>query len=262
MGRSRLSLRATEPLFGADGEIAGYLSLGQGVTELVERISGQTGDAYAMFLDKGLLDRDAWTAGRTAAGLADGWDERAETVLVASTLEDDSVLDGVDIDTVPREAIVVGTTERAGRTFAEGIFPILDFQEEPVGAVLVLHDITDIAESMRAAQLGLLLAVLVVSLAGAGAVGFTLDRLIFRRLDRFIRFAEDLSLSAVSGGPRPSRTVDVRDDEIGRFERYMVEFAEAVATAVGRREPSGSAEAVASTASRDADGIGKGRASD
>ncbi|MDP2400502.1 MAG: hypothetical protein Q8M66_00845, partial [Actinomycetota bacterium] len=254
MGRSRLSLRATEPLFGTDGEFVGYLSLGQGVTEMVQRISGQTGDAYAMFLSKELLDRDAWIASRVAAGLDDGWDDRSETVLVATTLADETGLDGVYIDTVPAEAVVLGTTERAGRTFAEGIFPIFDFQEKPVGAVLVLHDITDIAESMRAAQLGLLLAVLVVSLVGAGAVGFTLDRLIFRRLDRVIRFAEDLSLSVVGGEPHPSRRADARDDEIGRFERYLVEYTDTVATALGRRAALQGDEAPAEDADFTADG--------
>jgi hypothetical protein len=207
-----------------------------------------------MFLSKELLDRDAWIASRVAAGLDDGWDDRSETVLVATTFADETGLDGVDIDTVPAEAVVLGTTERAGRTFAEGIFPIFDFQEKPVGAVLVLHDITDIAESMRAAQLGLLLAVLVVSLVGAGAVGFTLDRLIFRRLDRVIRFAEDLSLSVAGGEPHPSRRADARDDEIGRFERYLVEYTDTVATALGRRAALQGDDAPAEDADFTADG--------
>jgi hypothetical protein len=234
MGRSRLSLRATAPLLDEAGGIAGYVSFGQGVTDLVDGISRQTGDGYAMFLDKSLLDREAWARSRQESGLDDGWDERVDTVLVASTFDDTSLIDSLGIDAIPDETRILGVVNREGSVYAEGIFPLRDVSGQAVGAVLVLHDITTISESMRATQVALLIAVLALALVGATTVALSLDRMVFRRLDEAVRIAEDLSMAAVSGERLPEVPYRVRavDDEIGRFEHFLEEYARTVQAAL------------------------------
>lgn len=236
MGQTRLSLRAVVPWRDADGDLLGYLSLGQAVTGLLDGISGQTGDGYTMFLDKEQVDRAAWASSRAEAGLEDDWDDRESTLLVASTFEEDSLLEQLDPGAAVDEPVTLGVKTRGSATYVEGLFPLRDIEGTSVGAVLVLHDITDLHGRMRFGQMALLLSVLVVALVGAAVVSLALDRLIFGRLDRAVAHIEKAAL-AVAGGSQPAAAglrSGSADDEIGRFERFLAQFLEVIAVALSR----------------------------
>ncbi|MBW6468526.1 MAG: hypothetical protein K0B85_05130 [Coriobacteriia bacterium] len=236
MGQSRLSLRTAVPWIDEDGTRIGIVSLGQAVTGLLDRISGQTGDGYTMFLDKRLVDREAWAASRSEAGLADDWDEREHTLLVASTFADDSLVEQLDPGEIAEEPSTLGVATREGVIYVEGMFPLRDIEGSPVGSVLVLHDITALHEAMRVGQMVLLLSMLGVALAGSAVVAVLLDRLIFSRLDATVAHIETLSLAVIGGSPLPKDYPGRRaDDEIGRFERFLEEFLNVVSVALARR---------------------------
>jgi len=230
LGVTAFALRVVRPYY--DGaQLVGYLELGEEIDHFLAHMKKQSGDDYALLLDKARLDRKAWAEMRSNSRQRDDWDDLPGLVVANSTSQDALSGRTVSVGALPQSAQLVGEVTRGRSTYARGIFPIHDVTGATVGAVLVDHDITSLHDAMAQAwrhsfELILLLAAIV-----CGVLIWGINRLVVSRLKRMIAGMEDLSLRLAGGEytlgeqPKPSA-----NDEIGRFEEFFGRFIGLIAS--------------------------------
>lgn len=236
LGRSALSLRVISPLKNRVGETIGYLGLAQQVHEYMAAVSARTGDQYALFISKGQLEREAWAKVQRERGRPDTWDQYASVVLADSTLEDAASLASFTPGRLSNEAQHLGFVTRGDAVYSAGVFPINASDGQPVGQVFVQRDLTQLATTLRRAQLGLVVAFLVLAVIAAASSIAIVERMVFHRLDGMFARLERMSLSAAGGeweGP-PADHVPPRD-EFGRFEKYFAGLMAVISAAARQR---------------------------
>ena len=203
------------------GHLLGFVELGVDVPAFLQHIKESSGDELGMLLAKPLLDRHEWGA---LAGVADRWESRSELVVVETTTGDEKMLGGLDrLADVPERPEVLEQLSLAGRSLVRGVFPLRGEDGAKVGAVVVLHDVTALREGVRELR-GRVVVLVAMLAAGLGALlVFLLETLVFERLARMTRVLEELperlargEYEIEDGEPGP-----VREDEIGKFERFF-----------------------------------------
>jgi hypothetical protein len=222
LGKSAFALRVGRPFWGADGKLIGYIELGTEVDHFLGRMKMQTGNDFAMFIQKKLVDESEWA--RTRGKAKNTWNDWPTVVLANSTTSDE-LLDEAAIAGAGADGTILDEVERNGAYFARGVFPVRESSGKIVGGLVVRHDVTALHADM---QLGLLRALLL--LGGLAIVASILvypvvDRLIFRRLRTMMGTMEDMSVR-LAGGDYSVGSVQrpLRKDEIGGFESFFGDF--------------------------------------
>jgi hypothetical protein len=135
LGKTAFALRVVKPLR-AGGQLLGYMELGEEIDHFLHRMKAATGDDYALFIDKGRIDR------RELARIhgEDHWDDRRDVVLVESTLADERSADlGIPLRLISDDGNALGQTRDGGHSYAFGAFPVRDAANRIVGALFVRH---------------------------------------------------------------------------------------------------------------------------
>ena len=222
LGKSAFALRVGRPFWGADGKLIGYIELGTEVDHFLGRMKIQTGNDFAMFIQKKLVDESEWA--RTRGKARNTWNDWPTVVLANSTTSDE-LLDEAAIAGAGADGTILDEVERNGAYFARGVFPVRESSGKIVGGLVVRHDVTALHTDM---QLGLLRALAL--LGGLAIVASILvypvvDRLIFRRLRTMMGTMEDMSVR-LAGGDYSVGSVQrsLRKDEIGGFESFFGDF--------------------------------------
>jgi hypothetical protein len=221
LGKSAFALRVGKPLI-IDGKLHGYIELGEEIEFFLGRMKQQTGNDYAMFIQKPRIDASEWA--RTRGNRRNSWEDLRDVVVVNST-SDDPIVDEAAATSLGAEGRTLPEQRKDAKVFARGVFPIRDSSGAILGGLTVRHDITGLYDSMWR---GLLQAVgFFVALAlVASAIAFLLvDRIIFRRLRAMMHTMEDASVRlaggdySVASGVKPAS-----DDELGKFEVFFGSF--------------------------------------
>jgi hypothetical protein len=225
LGSSALALRAAQPHYGTDGEVAGYMAVGEEISDFLSLVSLQTGDQYALYLDKASFKAEEWAAAKEKAGQENNWDEFPDVVLADSTLgSGDPVSLSHSISELPDDGLVLDTESRDGSTMVRGAFPLYEAGGKKVGAVVVLSDVTASLSALRSTQTAVLLSVAALFVAVGLAVILMLNSLVFRRLSAMIEHMEDVGLRIAGGDYTVPELREESNDEIGQFEAFFVSF--------------------------------------
>jgi hypothetical protein len=137
LGSGSFALRVVKP-FRSGGKVIGYVEMGEELDHFLTSIKEQTGDDYGVLVDKARIDRARLAAVRGE----DRWDERADVVLIDSTMWDEARIDlGMPLAKLPAAGAVVGEWKDGSRTYVGGAFPMRDAGDAVVGAVFVRHRI-------------------------------------------------------------------------------------------------------------------------
>jgi len=230
LGATAFALRVVEPWM-VGGETVGYLELGEEVGHFLARLKGQTGDDYAMLVAKRdaggqpLLDREAWRLMKAQQQRPDGWDTFPDFLVVDDTAGDPAAFAGARVGGVKPGGQLLAEVERGERTFARGLVPLTDAAGGQVGGVVVLHDITQLHDSMLRARSGILITLGAVSVLMALILLALVQRLVFARLDRMTTTLEDLGARLAGGEYDVGKLAPTGPkDEIGRFEEFFGSF--------------------------------------
>ena len=135
LGKTAFALRVVKPMH-ANGRLVGYMELGEEIDDFFARMKAQTGDDFALLVDKARVDRK-----ELARVLrVDRWEERPDVVMIDSTMWDDRHVElGVPLARLTDDDVVIREWTRGGASFAGGAFPVRDARQEVVGAVFVRH---------------------------------------------------------------------------------------------------------------------------
>jgi hypothetical protein len=232
LGKTAFALRAVLPWRGAGGELVGYLELSQEIEDFLATMKEQTGDDYALFVDKAHVDAAAWAEQKAQVGERNDWDDHPHMVLVSATATGGwPPVSRVSHNLAPAGERIELPEQPEDRVV--GVFPTRDASGHAVGAVFVRHE----ARSLRAGLAnvrGPVVATVVVLAGGLAAlVVFLLDTLVFDRIRRMSDLFEGLPERIARGDyhleidPEPPR-----DDELGRFELVFHRAVEVIAGAL------------------------------
>lgn len=222
LGKSAFALRVGKPLFAPDGWLIGYMELGEEVEHFLGRMKEQTGNDFAMFITKRLIDESEWA--RTRTGGRNSWGDWPNVVVVNSTTTE-PLVDQAAIGTESAAGTILDEVEQGGSHYGRGVFPVRDSTGAVVGGLVVRHDISGLrrdAQSDLLTAIGFLVALAAISSA---LVYLLVDRLIFRRLRAMMTTMEDASTRLAGGDYAVGSSMPkVRADEIGKFETFFAEF--------------------------------------
>jgi hypothetical protein len=221
LGKSAFALRVGKPLI-VDGKLVGYIELGEEIEFFLGRMKQQTGNEFAMFIQKKLIDASEWA--RTRGAKRNAWDDLKDVVVVNSTSQD-GLVDQAAVDALGAEGRILDEQAKDSAVFARAVFPVRDSSGAVLGGLVVRHDITALNHSMWQ---GLLQAIGFFVALGllASLVAFLLvDRLIFRRLRVMMATMEDASMRLAGGDYNVAASVKASsEDEIGKFEAFFGNF--------------------------------------
>jgi hypothetical protein len=135
LGKTAFALRVVKP-FQVDGKVIGYVELGEEIDHFLERMKAQTGDDYALLVDKKRIDRKELARVRGE----DRWDERPDVVLIDSTIWNERTIElPMPFAKLPDAGKEAGTWQDGSRTYAGFAFPVRNAAGEIVGAMFVRH---------------------------------------------------------------------------------------------------------------------------
>lgn len=220
--KGAFALRVARPFFGTDARLVGYVELGSDFDRFLSSLKKQTGNDYALFVQKGLLDEAEWA--RTRGTGRNGWADLKDAVVTNATAAEPMVDDAALGPTDPAGRIL-DEVDRDGATFARGVFPVKDSTGAVVGGLVVRHDVTALRDEMRMGALRALGLLLLLAVLSGLLVHPVLDRLVFGRLRTMMETMQDMSVR-LAGGDYSVGNVErtTANDEIGGFEAFFGEF--------------------------------------
>ena len=236
LGRTAYAVRVVRP-WRKDGKTIGYVELGSDIHSFLVQIGRLTGDELGMLLDKRRLDRISW---QRIIDHPERWDDRPELLEVGNTGGDASLLAGLErMAQVPPGPALLAREVRGGRTWARGIFPLLDADGKVIGAVVARHEISPLLAGVDELRLQVVVLVVLLAAALAALVIFLLETLVFEPVARMTQKLEELPERMAKGEWQGLDAPPHSDDELGRFEAFLDRALAAVGSFVtdARRAP-------------------------
>jgi len=151
LGRSgTFTLRVVYP-WKVNGELIGYIELGQEFDHILQELKTVSLIDFAVFLDKRHLDRAAWEEGMKMFGRSADWDFLPTRVLIDQTVDsapaDPATLLALAADTDSEE--YGKKLEVGGRRYRAKSFPMQDAALREVGKFVVIADMTADVSAFR-----------------------------------------------------------------------------------------------------------------
>jgi hypothetical protein len=135
LGKTAFALRIVKPMR-SGGRIVGYMELGEEIDHFFVRMKEQTGDDFALLVDKKHVDRKELVR----VLREDRWDERPDIVVIDSTMWSERNIElGVPLEGLNESSLVIREWTDGTASFAGGAFPVRDASQHVVGAVFVRH---------------------------------------------------------------------------------------------------------------------------
>ncbi|HEX9398860.1 MAG TPA: cache domain-containing protein [Anaeromyxobacter sp.] len=235
LGQTAFALRVVRP-FVAQGKLLGYMELGQEIDDFLARMKAETGDEFALVVEKKYLDEKAWAA--TRGERRNNWGDDPEVVAVDATSSEAPIVGvSADVRDVPDGGRYLVPVERGSRLFVRGVVPVLDAAGQRVGGLFVLHDVTALRDRNASEQLRVVLLIGAVVVTVLGLLFVLFEVLVFRRLGRMTTAMENVSVRLAGGDYDIGGTIHpTASDEIGRFEGFLGNFLSTIGSTLRELE--------------------------
>lgn len=180
LGRTAFALRVVRPWI-VDGQLLGYMELAEEVTRFLATMKDRTGDEYGLLIQKRFIDEKTWAA--VLGPRANTWNARPDVLVVDAADFTDGIaqFDG-DVERLPETGRFLGETERSGRAFIRGAFPITDAAGHRVAALFVVHDFTAHHAAVRGGRKQAFEILLLLALTTTVTTVVLARQLVFSRL--------------------------------------------------------------------------------
>jgi hypothetical protein len=235
LGQTAFALRVVRP-FVVDGKVIGYMELGQEIDDFLDRMKAETGDEFALVIEKKFLDEKAWAASRGER--RNSWGDDPEVLTVDATSPDAPVAGtSAEARNVPDGGRYVGPVDRGDRRFVRGVVPVLDASGQRVGGLFVLHDVTALRDRASSEAMRVVLLIGTVAVLVVGLLLILFEVLVFRRIARMTSAMEDVSLRLAGGDYDVGSSIQPKlADEIGRFEQFLGSFLRTIGSTLRELE--------------------------
>ncbi len=143
-----LTIRIVRPWY-YQGELIGYLELGQEIDHTIKQLRDATGMEFVITVNKQYLDREKWTQGMEMLGRTADWDYSGDSVVVVQTMADipDDVVSHLcdDPDVCKLGNIPLSV---AGVDYRVSSNALKDVAGRSVGEVVMLREVTPETSAM------------------------------------------------------------------------------------------------------------------
>ncbi len=220
LAKAGFALRILRPFYDAQGQVTGYVELGEELGQFIHTLKAQTGSDFGILLAKPYLNRQMWADSSAQLHRRDTWNDNPDFVVADKTSDTDSILrfQG-ELSHLPAQGQVLERFQQGDSVFVRGLFPIYDAAGHTVGAMFVVRDISSFYLAMRHTR-NVLVVVTIAALAlGILLVLAMLNRLVIRRLEHIIRVA-----TRVVGGDYQTEIEVNSHDEVGELELLFEQF--------------------------------------
>ncbi|MCP4715919.1 MAG: hypothetical protein GY868_12445, partial [Deltaproteobacteria bacterium] len=146
-----------------NGELAGYLELGEEISHLTPRLSRVLGVELVLTIDKKNLDRSGWEEGLKMMGRSGNWDQFSNSLIIDKT----TVINSPKINDYMKlshsgHAGILFDVKSDNRHYRSGMVQLIDAGGNHVGDVIVMQEITvDLLEMKKLTSI-LVLANLII----------------------------------------------------------------------------------------------------
>ncbi|MCP4714883.1 MAG: hypothetical protein GY868_07190, partial [Deltaproteobacteria bacterium] len=173
------ALRVVHPWL-IDGELAGYIELGEEIEHITPRLSKELGVELALFVDKEHLARNKWEEGLKMLGRTGKWDQFQNSIVIDRTMDINSPKLQKFLKLSRHEHTVqLFDMEPDGRLYRGGLAPLTDAGGNRIGGILVMKELTGELAEMKKLTLEILMGC------------FLLGGLIFLIFYRYITVIEN-----------------------------------------------------------------------
>src|SRR5574341_49290 len=226
LGLTAFALRAVRPWI-LDGRLLGYVELGEAIDGFLSRMKRETGNDYALLVEKRHLDRELLSEVRRREGRRDDWDDLPTEVVIDATAAGPSMRAwSGDVAFLPSAGAFLGEVSEGGAIYARGALPVSDAAGHRVGILVVRSDVTRMHENMSGARRRVIALLAAISALAAAFLVVAVNALVFGRLRRTTTLLEDLSARLVGGDYDVAGTAPppAARDELGGLEEFFGRF--------------------------------------
>jgi signal transduction histidine kinase len=169
-----LTLRLVTP-WRRDGELLGYLEIGEEIEHLLDEIRLSLAIDLAVLVDKHYLTPEQWRQGQELMGRQGNWERFATHVVLAQTTEP---LPAALNEEALRQLVSGGTTELKdqGRSIHLASVPINDAGQRHLGDLVVMRDISALESTFQWSMFAVLMICLLAAGGVLGVFYFALER--------------------------------------------------------------------------------------
>jgi hypothetical protein len=223
LGQTAFALRVVRP-YVVQGKLLGYMELGEEIDDFLARMKAETGDEFALVVEKRFLSEKEWAASRGER--RNNWNDDPEVVAIDVTSSDEPVAgSSTDVRDVPDSGRFLASLERGSRHFVRGVVPVHDAAGQRVGGLFVLHEVTALRERAASEQIRVVFLIFIVAIVVLTLLFVLFQVLVFRRLARMTSSMEEVSVRLAGGDYDVGNTIQpTASDEIGRFEAFLGKF--------------------------------------
>ena len=148
LGKTAFALRVVRPYYNGN-DLIGYVELGEEINYFLTILKVQTGNDFAVIVNKQYLSEEDYKSVRETAGLRNDWDDLENYVVIDSTSDDKTCFNPEYVEETIDKGIFVKTKDIKKEGFACGGFPLTDAGNRTVGAVFSTIDLREIDEGKK-----------------------------------------------------------------------------------------------------------------
>jgi PAS domain S-box-containing protein len=145
VGKTAFGLRVVSPYYGKNGDLIGYIEMGQDASNYFKIMKEESGNEFSLFILKKYLDKKDWASIREVKGLRDNWDDKKDYVNIVETSK--IPFSGeIDLGNLTSEGLYLGVIKMGNFRYSKSVFPIYDIEGNKIGVIFVLTNINSYFE--------------------------------------------------------------------------------------------------------------------
>lgn len=143
------TLRVVRPWL-INGELVGYLELGEEIEHVVRRMQATLKLDYVLFINKKYIDRKKWSTGLQMMNRVENWEEYDPVAIIFRTLKIPAeVIKPPLAQHIAGKKNILFSSEIDGQRFRSGFAPLTDVGNRHVGDIIVFYNVTEETHSLN-----------------------------------------------------------------------------------------------------------------
>jgi len=223
LGNSGFALRVVAPILNDNNDVIGDIEFGEEMNHFLTLMKKQTGHDYSMVVDKSKVTADGWKKYTESKSLRNNYDDLRSKLVIDSTLDarqiDQKCLDELNLNNAPMEGTIFSKYIQDGKTFVCGGFSFNDVNDQKVGTIVVIEDVTALDQNAKQNNQIVLIIAIISAIVIGGIMVFLVSKLIITPIENVVNVA-----TRVAGGDFDAKININSDDEIGQLANTMEQF--------------------------------------
>jgi len=233
LGKTAFALRVVHPYYNA-ANLIGYVELGEEIDHFIDIMKQETGNEYAIVVDKKFIDEQKWASVMDVKGKRNNYNDMQKEVVIDTTMDDTALFKeygftSENLGKITDDGALLGFFQVGDRDYASGGFSLYNAAGVKVGAVVTLSDITDFEKSFSEANRNMGIITIIGVLIISAIMVLVIMRVVISPLDKVVDGA-----TRIAGGDFTGKLEVKSNDEIGRLAELISQFRNMMANTAAR----------------------------